>query len=361
MANKKGVPLSSVTGFPGDVATRLAELWITTAEELVSSAVMENGLAGLMTHTGLSEAEMTRLVELAQAALPPGVAFAPGDVQPFSLGALDERQPGDENEGPPSFAPLPPVVDLRARFGPVRNQGQRGTCVAFSCTAVREYLLGITSPQGDFSEQFLYWTCKKNDMIPGAGTFIRVAMQQLQEVGVCDEPVWPYNPNLIAGNEGQDPPPPGAREKALPNRITTPIRLLPAGVDGLRQTLAESKPIAFAVPVYTSWFTEPTRSTGDIRLPLPGEKLEGGHAMCMVGYEADNETPGGGYFIVRNSWGTSWASQSLTAPGHARIPFEYIRQLCNSAYTAAIEGPLPVESQKGFFEQLIDWLRGLFR
>jgi len=40
---------------------------------------------------------------------------------------------------------------------------------------------------------------------------------------------------------------------------------------------------AFAVPVYSSWFAEPTQSTGDVHLPLPGETLEGGHALCMVG------------------------------------------------------------------------------
>ena len=35
MADKKGVPLESIAGFPESARTRLAELWITTAEDLV--------------------------------------------------------------------------------------------------------------------------------------------------------------------------------------------------------------------------------------------------------------------------------------------------------------------------------------
>jgi len=89
MAEKKGIQLTTIAGFPDQISNRLAELWITTAEELVSAAIQENGLAGLAGFTGQPEAEMTRLVELAQAALPPSVAFAPGDIDPHGLGSLD--------------------------------------------------------------------------------------------------------------------------------------------------------------------------------------------------------------------------------------------------------------------------------
>ena len=32
----------------------------------------------------------------------------------------------------------------------------------------------------------------------------------------------------------------------------------------------------------------------------------GGHAILIVGYTDDPSVDGGGYFIVKNSWGTSW-------------------------------------------------------
>src|SRR5512146_848362 len=212
MASKKGTLLSEVPDFPAEVIARLSEYWISTAEELVSAAVLEGGVAGLAGASGLSEEEVTRLVELAQAALPPGVSFAPGQVTTHGLGALDEREPGTGGgEAPASFAPLPDQVDLRAGMAPVRNQGGRSTCVSFACTAVREYLVGApASTQADLSEQFLYWDCKKVDLLPGSGTFIRVGMNRLEVDGIPTEVDWPYAPNPIPGNEGQDPPPPAA-------------------------------------------------------------------------------------------------------------------------------------------------------
>ncbi len=357
MVTKKGTPLSSVADFPVEVSARLADLWITTAEELVSSAVQEGGLAGLVAYIGLPEAEVTRLVEQAQAALPPGVSFAPGDIQPHGLGALDEREEGGGPIPPPSFAPLPPSVDMHARFGPVRDQGQRGTCVAHACAAAREFQTGPQSPQSNLSEQFLYWDCKKHDMAPGAGTYIRVGMQRLQVDGIPDESVWPYNPNPVPGNEGQDPPSTGALTKAAQYRILDSTKLSPTSVDSLRQALAHGSPVAFSVPVFTHWFREPTQTTGDVRLPLPGEKVEGGHAMCMVGYETDPNVPGGGYFLVRNSWGEAWGSESPIGAGHARLPFAFINQYGSSAFIIVPGAPAEVS----FWQQLVDWLRGIFK
>jgi hypothetical protein len=351
MATKKGIALSAVAGIPSTVISRLAEFWITTAEELVSAARQDGGLQGLATITGLSVDEITRVVEQAQSALPPEVSFAIGEPQVHGLGALDEHEPGEEGEAPTAYAILPDSANLTSHFGPVRDQGQRGTCVAHACTAVREYLLGKNSTQSNFSEQFLYWACKRVDMMPSGGTFIRVAMDRLQVEGIPAEAIWPYNPAQIDNNEGQDPPPAGAANKALPNRIEAFASLTPNNVNALRQALAAGSPIAFSVPVYTSWFTEPTHSSGDIRMPLPGEQQEGGHAMCMTGYEVDPDVPGGGYFMIRNSWGTTWGCDNPIAPGYARMPFAYIAQYGNSAYTARIRPDKPWQRFIGSIRQ----------
>jgi hypothetical protein len=357
MAEKKGTLLSNIQGITDEVLEKLAAYWITTAEELLSAAVQEGGMAGLVTVTGLLQEEVVRLVELAQAALPPGVSFSPGIVQAHGMGALDEANPeSSSEEGPASFASLPPSVDLLERFGPVRNQGQRGTCVAHACAAVREFVTGQQSLQSDFSEQFLYWDCKKHDLIPGEGTYIHVAMNRLVSDGIPAESDWPYNPYPIPGNEGQDPAPAGILVKAKPNRISSFSVLSATNVDGLRQALVKGSPVAFSVPVYTYWFTQPTYSSGDIRMPLPGDKVEGGHAMCMVGYEADPNVPGGGYFIVRNSWGTGWAGQSAVAPGYARIPFAFINRYGKTAYIGA--GSIPPKPMT-FWERILAWFRGL--
>ncbi len=356
MAEKAGTPLDTIEGFPETAVHRLAELWITTAEELVGAAAWEEGARGLAEHLGMPEGQVAELVERARAVLPPDLSFAPEEIEFFGLGALDEAEDEEPEEGAVMFAPLPAQVDLHERMPPVRNQGNRGTCVAFTCVAVREFLLGEESVQSDLSEQFLYWDCKQRDGHPGSGTWIRVGMACLQDDGICAEEVWPYNPQPVAGNEGQGPPPADAARGAAEYRIADSQKLRARWVDGLRQRLADGHPIAFAVPVYTYWFTEPARTTGDIRLPLPTDKLEGGHAMCMVGYQDDPDVPGGGFFLVRNSWGaTTWARDSVFEPGYARIPYTYIEQYANSAYSASVE-----RSAGGEGDTLPTWWRRLW-
>jgi len=362
MATKNGIPLNSIDGFSEEITDLLAGLWITTAEELVGAASLEGGVAGLAQATGRTEEEVNQWVERATAALPPESTITRGITQPHGLGALDEFEPGDEPDTVDRdfTGPLPPSVDLHNRFPLVRDQGQRGTCVSFACTAVREYLIGTTSKQGDFSEQFLYWACKQHDNYPGSGTWIHIGMGRLEAEGIPEEVFWPYNRFPVTGNESQDPPPTGAAEAASKNKILSSKKLNPKSVESLRSALANDQPIAFAVPVYTHWFAEPTHSTGDIRMPLPGEKREGGHAMCMVGYETDEDVPGGGYFLVRNSWGTSWARQNATAPGYARIPFAYLSEYGSSAYIAEVIQVEP-EVKKSWIEFILEWIKKLFR
>lgn len=359
MAEKQGTPLAGLPGFPVEVLAVLAAYWIVTCEDLAGAAADAGGLAGLARATGQSEEQIIQLAGLALAALPPAVSFAPGNLRPHGLGALDEREPGEEQEEPPSYSPLPPGVDLRSGFGPVRNQGQRGTCVAHAGAALREYLLGQQPPGLEFSEQYHYWDCKQHDLIPNLpGTYIKTSMARLHESGICPEAAWPYNPDPVPGNESQGPAPQAAEAGAAPYRIAASTRLVPTDVAGLCLALSRGKPVVFSVPVYDYWFTEPVHSTGDVRLPLPGEPSAGGHAMCMAGYQLDESTPGGGWFIVRNSWGEEWAGNSAIAPGYARVPFAYINLYASSAFTAA--AGLPPAEPEGWWERLRDRLRRFF-
>ena len=78
------------------------------------------------------------------------------------------------------------------------------------------------------------------------------------------------------------PAPTGAREAAAGYKIAQGELLQARWVDSMKQTLAAGKPVAFAVPVFRYWLTEPARSTGDVRMPLNSEQSIGGHAMAIV-------------------------------------------------------------------------------
>jgi hypothetical protein len=345
MAEKQGVPLDQVENIPGDAAERLRSLWITTAEELIAASLSPGAISELADYLQVSPERMQSLVDAANVALPEGSDFAPEEVEEFGLGALDEPGPEDEERLAGAFdvEDLPTSVNYLDQMPPVRNQGHRGTCVAHAGAAIREYLFGAPkSTQADLSEQFLYCACKSVDGIPEVeGTYISVAMERLQAQGICSEQTWPYVSDDLLGNEGQCPPPDGAAAEAL-NYVTSGWKKIPArSVQDIKQALADGFPVAFGVPVYRYWQRDPVRRTGDIRLSLTSDVRLGGHAMCMVGYEDDDTVPGGGYFLVRNSWGTGWGADSAVAPGYCRIPYEYISR---EGRSAAVCWLAPVQS-----------------
>lgn len=340
MASKPGSPLTEVADFPAQVADRLAALWITTAEEFATAAAQGGGRDALASYLGLPLSAVDDLINAVDAVVPGGVAFADDSV-PVMLGALPVDNVASPDEEPASFAALPPETDLRARMPAVRHQGARGTCVAHATSAAREFLLGEQSRGADLSEQFIYWACKQRDGQAGPGTWIETAMAVLKELGTCPEAIWPYRGDTIPGNESHGPAPDNAAREATPFRVATVTKLNATWVDSLREVLAAGSPVVFSVKMFESCQRPHTHRVGDLRLPLPGEKDLGGHAMCMVGYVDDERTPGGGYFIVRNSWGEGFGQDGQVAPGYCRIPYEYLRQHGLEAFTASMAGPAP--------------------
>lgn len=330
-----GILLQDVPGFPRELVDRLAGLWLTTAEEFVAATTSLDGITTMAGYLETTPDQVGQLVQLAQRQLPTLAAFS--DEEDFNsrgLGALDEYTPEDNDLSPPSLAPsnLPSSVNLADRLGPARDQGERGTCVAFALVALREIIAGNTS---DLSEQFLYWACKQNDGAPQTrGTWLQVGVDVLQDYGVCPQEIWPYSPEQRTGNEAHDPLPSGADQQALSWRIVEQNQLSGRLVQPLKSALAGGQPVATAVTVFSFWKKRPVTRTGKIRLPLPDELSEESHAICLLGYNNDDDVPGGGYFIARNSWGTNWAVNSPVQRGCALLPYAYLMHHGVVAYTA---------------------------
>jgi len=279
----------------------------------------------------------------ANVALLPAVraAGAGGAGAPIGLGGGPVGLVGDAVGGA-----LPPNINLISQLpNPVRDQNPRQTCVPHGTLVAYEHYLSVTSNAVDLSEQFLWWACKQRDGIPPPndinGTTMAAAADSLEQVGVCQESLWPYvnaeNPN----NVSQGPPPPGAGPDAGNFRVNQVIRVSPTAVNDYKRILASGRCVAFAVPVYNSSFNPQAPgqfgqwaatsfATGKITLPVQGEFPIGGHCMCMVGYEDDTSVPalGGGRFIIRNSFGSLWGSSSKFAaefgPGYGTIPYAYV-------------------------------------
>lgn len=334
--------LATIGMFDEPLRTALADYWITSAEEFVSTARSGNrtygsGLAALGKALNLEEQRVRELVQHAQAALPPGTAFDVGVELEVGTGAIFE---GMEAPPPTHFAltlELPDMVNLAADLPPPQQQGKRNTCVAFTLAAMYQHASGDPA---DLSEQFLYWACKERDGIPQVkGTRPDTALAALRDQGVCAEPTWPYEPQQTT-DEGQGPPPDGAAEEARRHRITGFSSLPPRDVRQIQAALAEGKPVLLGLPINEHWTGAwQARTLGRVRRPLPGEASLGGHAMCAVGYRNDPGVPGGGYFIVRNSWGTTWGTDNPDGAGYCHVPYRIVHESNLAAFM--IDGIVP--------------------
>lgn len=352
-----GVPLSDVPGLTARQSKVLRDSWIVTAQEFVALVqcpdVVRHPLARAL---GIDQAGLDALAQAAERVIPATRDLLSRQLSQeaartdYGRGALLDEPPAEaaRRRALPPYEPpgarkvLAPSSDLLDQLPELRSQGSRGTCVAHATLALREQLeITAGAPRDiNLSEQFVYWWCKVHDGIPAtSGTYVTVAMRGLRELGAPLEEMWPYVSDAVGSDEGQGPPPSGCANGDPALRTARTIELNPSDIGGIKNCLAEGRAVAFSVPVFDSWYySGASRRWGKITLPLPGEAEDGGHAMTLVGYQDDPTAPGGGYFLVRNSW-QPWAFDGVWQTGYGVIPYAYISRHANAAFSAArLEG-----------------------
>jgi len=207
-------------------------------------------------------------------------------------------------------------------YTPISNQGRVGSCVANSTADMLEILLGIAReeaklPIGDIpqlSRLFIYWVARARRMAQkkDEGTYIRLAAQQLMEIGVPLESVWPYDPGKVYVS-----PPLEAYTMASDNKIKGLFRITSSGgakIEDIRAALQFRHPVVFGTIVGDDFGAY----RGEEKVFGLPTHIKGRHAMIITGYRTRNN--GSTDFYVRNSWGEGWGLN-----GHAWFSQEYIQ------------------------------------
>lgn len=214
-------------------------------------------------------------------------------------------------------APLKSLVDLSATLPPVFDQGQLGACTGNALAGALSYIHPTIQ---NFSRLFIYRGERaiEHTLTQDSGAQIRDGIKFLSKVGCCSETSWPYDIRRFITL-----PPKTCFVEASSYKISQYVRL--QTLDDMLQCLSAGYPFVFGFTVYDAFESSAVADSGVLNLPVPGEKVVGGHAVVAVGYDMLTRR-----FKVRNSWGPQFGIQ-----GHFTIPFEYLenRNLSNDFWT----------------------------
>lgn len=164
------------------------------------------------------------------------------------------------------------------------------------------------------------------------GSLLRSCFNVLEYRGTCRYALWPYagvSAAPLFGPGERVTYPPGSDEDAKKHRVLSGLYLLPApnNVDEIRGILAgvndrRPMPVCVTVSFFAGCdgetFTFPRTEETPDGLVAKDEWL-GVHGMLIVGYVDNAASPGGGYFLVRNSLGEAWGNR-----GYGKLPYAYV-------------------------------------
>ena len=191
-------------------------------------------------------------------------------------------------------------IDLRPHLGPVRDQGARPTCLAHATTTAHEHARGSTMP---LLPEFLHYFASDIGSSSDGVDFSSIS-RALLNPGQPAEADCPYHLNDT---------PPGwapAANLLLYRRQSTSSAQGPDEIEAL--LVAGHVPvlgIATTDTFYSSAMPPVISSTGPVR---------GLHAVVAVGIGMTYTTR---CFLIRNSWGMTWANA-----GHAWVDDAFIVQ-----------------------------------
>ncbi len=230
--------------------------------------------------------------------------------------------------------PLPEAVSLAA-YAPQRlNQGEQGSCVAWSSAYGARTVLEAASTRQDpntlkFSPAFLYNYIGLDGC---QGSYIQRAMEFMSKNGALPFNDFPYDPSDCSRQANS-----ALIQKAQNykihgfTRLTEGDELTAFNIRAIKEHLAKDAPVVIGMMVGGSFMQDMMGQK--VWHPTASDRQQmgfGGHAMCVIGYDDRLE---GGAFQIMNSWGSDWGQNGL-----AWIRYGDFKEFVREAYGV---DPLP--------------------
>ena len=208
--------------------------------------------------------------------------------------------------------PLPEAVSL-LKYAPAReNQGQQGSCVAWSCAYASQTILTAAATGADpnsirFSPSYLYNQIKLEGC---QGSYLQRAMEAMQRNGGVSLRQYPYN-DQDCESEPSSSDIQAGRQNLIHGftRITNGDNINEISVRGIKEHLNKNAPVAIGMMVGES-FMQGMKGQ-DLWTPQGMDESQmgmGGHAMSVIGYD---DRKYGGAFQIMNSWGADWGNNGV--------------------------------------------------
>ena len=226
-------------------------------------------------------------------------------------------------------------VDHRAQMSPIKDQGSRGTCVAHAANAALEAFPSIPN---DLSEQYSYdLFMRKESRQPCDDGGLKTTNSAIYLAdGTVAESAWAYSSSVPPCNTTV----PASATSAPKYKITSYQMVEDGGETGaasiknpryLEALLRQGHNIVLGTHV--AWGSPDANGVLDVVInSTTGQPAasRGGHAMLICGFDSAKN-----YFIVKNSWGSSWSNA-----GYAYLSYDYIRTYAKYGYYIKGVSPL---------------------